>query len=145
MVYEWLRAAHIIFVIALMAGMLMYPRLLIYRLEAQGDERFEAAMDKAARSMRMIILNPSLVLVWLFGLGMIGHRWDYLHQQPWMWAKLILVLILSAIHGWFIGLGKKIARGERPIEPKRLRMINEIPALIAIAAVIFVVVQPFTR
>ncbi len=76
MVYEWLRAAHIIFVIALMAGMLMYPRLLIYRLEAEGDPRFEAAMDKAAHAMRMIILNPSLILVWIFGLGMIGLR-DY--------------------------------------------------------------------
>ena len=57
--YEWFRAIHIIAVIAWMAGLLIYPRLLVYRLEAQGDERFEAAMDKAGASTRKVILDGS--------------------------------------------------------------------------------------
>lgn len=141
--FEWFRAIHIISVIALMAGLLIYPRLLVYRLEAQGDERFEAAMDKAANSTRKIILNPTLILAWLMGLAMIGENWEFYITQIWFWGKILLVLGLSAFHGYVIGLGKKIAAGQRPIEPRKLRMMNEIPMVIAIFAVILVVVQPF--
>jgi putative membrane protein len=142
--YNWVRAIHLIAVIAWMAGMLIYPRLLVYRLEAQGDQRFEAAMDKAANATRRIILNPTMILTWAMGALLIASRWDFLHLQPWFWGKIALVLILSGFHGWLIGLGKKVARGERPIEPKKLRMLNEIPMIIAIFAVILVVVEPFS-
>ena len=142
--YNWVRATHLIAVIAWMAGMLIYPRLLVYRLEAQGDSRFEAAMDKAANATRRIIVNPTMILTWAMGLLLIASRWDFLHLQPWFWGKIALVLILSGFHGWLIGLGKKVARGERPIEPKKLRMLNEIPMIIAIFAVILVVVEPFS-
>lgn len=142
--YNWVRAIHLIAVIAWMAGMLIYPRLLVYRLEAQGDSRFEAAMDKAANATRKIIVNPTMILTWAMGLLLIASRWDFLHLQPWFWGKIALVLILSGFHGWLIGLGKKVARGERPIEPKKLRMLNEIPMIIAIFAVILVVVEPFS-
>lgn len=142
--YDWVRAIHIIAVIAWMAGMLIYPRLLVYRLEAQGDERFEAAMDKAANATRKIIVNPTMILTWLMGLLMIYLNWTYLSLQPWFWGKIALVLVLSGFHGWLIGLGKKVAAGQRPIEPRRLRMLNEIPMIIAIFAVILVVVQPFS-
>jgi putative membrane protein len=142
--YNWVRAIHLIAVIAWMAGMLIYPRLLVYRLEAQGDERFEAAMDKAANATRKIIVNPTMILTWAMGALLIASRWDFLHLQPWFWGKIALVLVLSGFHGWLIGLGKKVARGERPIEPKKLRMLNEIPMIIAIFAVILVVVEPFS-
>ncbi len=143
--YDWLRAIHIIAVIAWMAGMLIYPRLLVYRLEAKGDERFEAAMDKAANATRKIIVNPTMILTWLMGLALAGHNWAYYSGQPWFWAKVLLVVGLSAFHGWLIGTGKKIGRGERPLEPRKLRMLNEVPMVIAILAVIAVVVQPFAR
>jgi putative membrane protein len=141
--FEWFRAIHIISVIALMAGLLIYPRLLVYRLEAQGDERWEAAMDKAANSTRNIILNPTLILAWLMGLAMIGNNWQFYITQIWFWGKILLVVGLSGFHGYIIGLGKKISAGQRPIEPRKLRMMNEIPMVIAIFAVILVVVQPF--
>ena len=141
--YEWFRAIHIIAVIAWMAGLLIYPRLLVYRLEAKGDERFEAAMDKAGASTRKIILNPTMILVWLMGLALIGSNWQFYISQPWFWGKIVLVIGLSGFHGYLMGLGRKISAGERPIEPKKLRMLNEIPMVIAIFAVILVVVQPF--
>lgn len=141
--FEWFRAIHIIAVIAWMAGLLIYPRLLVYRLEAQGDERFEAAMDKAANATRKIIITPSMIIVWLMGLAMIGHNWDFYQTQIWFWGKVVLVVGLSGYHGWLIGVGKKIGRGERPLESRKLRMMNEIPMIVAILAVILVVVQPF--
>jgi putative membrane protein len=141
--FEWFRAIHIIAVIAWMAGLLIYPRLLVYRLEAQGDERFEAAMDKAAASTRKIILNPTMILAWLMGAAMIGHNWEFYSTQIWFWGKILLVFILSGFHGYLIGVGRKVAAGQRPVEPRKLRMMNEIPMVIAIVAVILVVVQPF--
>lgn len=141
--FEWFRALHIIAVIAWMAGLLIYPRLLVYRLEAQGDPRFEAAMDKAAASTRKIILNPTMILAWLMGAAMIGHNWEYYSTQIWFWGKIVLVFGLSGLHGYLIGVGRKVAAGQRPIEPRKLRMMNEIPMVIAIFAVILVVVQPF--
>lgn len=141
--FEWFRAIHLVAVIAWMAGLLIYPRLLVYRLEAQGDERFEAAMDKAANSTRNIIITPTMIAVWLMGLAMIGHNWEYYITQAWFWGKIVLVVGLSGFHGYLIGLGKKIAKSERPIEPRKLRMINEIPMVIAIFVVILAVIEPF--
>jgi putative membrane protein len=141
--YDWFRAIHIIAVIAWMAGLLIYPRLLVYRLEAEGDQRFEAAMDKAAQAARKIILTPMLILVWLMGLALISGNWEFYVTQLWFWGKIVLVVGLSGFHGYVLGVGRKVANGERPIEPKKLRMFNEIPMVIAIFAVILVVVQPF--
>jgi putative membrane protein len=126
-----------------MAGLLIYPRLLVYRLEAQGDERFEAAMDKAAASTRKIILMPTMILAWLMGAAMIGHNWEFYVTQIWFWGKIALVVGLSGFNGFLTALGGKVAAGQRPIEPRKLRMMNEIPMVIAILAVILVVVQPF--
>ena len=143
--YDWARAFHIIGVIAWMAGMLIYPRLLVYRLEAVGNPGFEAAMDKAAAATRRIILTPTMIITWVFGLIMIAKNSEYFAGQVWFWAKILLVIGLSGFHGFLMGLGRKITAGERPIEPKKLRMLNEIPMVIAIFAVIAVVVQPFGR
>jgi protoporphyrinogen IX oxidase len=143
--YDWFRAIHIIAVIAWMAAQLIYPRLLVYRLEAAGNPGFEKAMDEAARKTRILILNPAMILTWLMGLAIFGSNWQFYTGQPWFWGKIVLVVGMSAMHGYLIGLGKKIAAGERPIEPKKLRIFNEIPMVIAIFAVILVVVQPFAR
>lgn len=141
--YPWLLAFHIIAVIALIAGLLMYPRLLIYRLEGEGNPGLEAAMDKAANRLRHIILTPAISLVWLLGIGLISSRWAYA-AQPWFIVKITLVLILSGLHGYFISLGKKVAAGKRPISVKRLRMLNELPMVLVIVIVIMVAVKPFS-
>ncbi len=140
--YLWIKATHIIFVIALMAGLLIYPRYKLHQLKSKpGDELFEA-MKEASNRLRMIILNPALVLVWILGLTML-----YLNQgllsQGWMHTKLALVLILSGLHGYFISIGKKIDRGEVAPSSKTLKMLNEVPFLIMIAAVILAVGKPF--
>ena len=77
------------------------------------------------------------------GLALIGSNWQFYFTQAWFWGKIVLVLGLSGFHGYLIGLGRKISSGERPIEPRKLRMLNEIPMVIAILAVILVVLQPF--
>lgn len=140
--YLWVQAAHIIFVIALMAGLLIYPRYKLHQLSSKsGDELFETMKD-ASNRLRKIILNPALILVWVLGLTML-----YLNQsllsQGWMHTKLVLVLILSGLHGYFISMGKKIDRGDVAPTSKTLKMLNEVPFLIMIGVVILAVGKPF--
>ena len=134
MLYLWVKAAHVVFVIALMGGLLVYPRYKIHQL-------FET-MKEASNKLRMIILNPSLILVWVLGVAMLVMNQSLL-SMPWMHVKLLLVLILSGLHGYFIGVGKKIDRGGDGIPAKRLRMLNEVPFLLMIGVVIMVIVRPF--
>jgi protoporphyrinogen IX oxidase len=141
--YNWLRAGHIICVIAWMAGLLMYPRLLVYRLEAEGNPSFAAAMDLAADRLRRIILTPSMILMWTLGALLIWKGWAAYQADAWFWVKIALVTGLAALHGVLVGWGRRIARGERPVTSRQLRMINEIPFVVAILVVILAVVQPF--
>ena len=140
--YLWIKATHIIFVIALMAGLLIYPRYKLHQLKSKpGDELFEA-MKEASNRLRKIILNPALVIVWILGLTMLYLN-PALLSQGWMHTKLLLVLILSGLHGYFISIGKKIDRGDVAPTPRTLKMLNEVPFLIMIGVVILAVGKPF--
>ncbi len=140
--YLWVKAFHIIFVIALMGGLLIYPRYKLHQLKAQpGDILFET-MKEASDRLRKIILNPALILVWALGIAMVVLNQDLL-SQGWMHAKFGLVLALSGLHGYFIGIGKKIDRGDVAPNQKTMKMLNEVPFLIMIAIVLLVVLKPF--
>ncbi len=139
--YDWIRALHIIVVVALMAGLLIYPRYKIHQLSANpGEPLFETMRDASAR-LKRIILNPALILTWVFGLTMLWLNPGLL-SNGWMHVKLLLVLILSGLHGWFVGIGKKIDRGEA-YPARRLRLINEAPFVLMIIIVIMAVAEPF--
>lgn len=140
--YLWVKAAHLIFVIALMAGLLVYPRYKIHQLSSQPGEPLFDTMKTASNQLRNIILNPSLVLVWVLGIWMLYLN-PALLSQGWMQAKLALVLALSGLHGYFITLGKRVDRVTGTVQAKRLRMLNELPFLLMIGVVILVIVKPF--
>ena len=141
--YPWLLAAHILFVIFWMAGMFMLPRYLVYHQEALAAGRSAEAATWVEREtkIRHIILTPAMTMVWLLGLMLatVGQHWG----EGWLHAKLALVVALSGYHGWAVGYAKKLARGEARLSGRTLRMINEVPALAAVAIVILVVIKPF--
>lgn len=140
--YLWIKAFHIIFVIALMAGLLIYPRYKLHQLSSKpGDELFET-MKEASNRLRKIILNPALIIVWVLGITMLVMNQSLL-TVGWMHVKLLLVLILSGLHGYFISIGKKIDRGDVAPTAKTMKMLNEVPFLIMIGVVILAVVKPF--
>ncbi|MAK59692.1 MAG: hypothetical protein CMK09_01815 [Ponticaulis sp.] len=142
MLLQWIKAIHIIFVIAWMAGMLMLPRLMVYRLESEPGGETDLKMQKAINSLRKIILTPSMIIVWFLGLYMIWINRSFILGEPWLYLKLAMVTGISAMHGVFIGMNRKIGTDKAP-KPKTLRMLNEVPFLMAIVAVIAVVVEPF--
>jgi putative membrane protein len=141
MLYLWLKAGHVIFVIFWMAGLFMLPRYFVYHQEAEpGSAEAARWIDREAK-LRKIILTPSLIMVWIFGLATAFSidAWS----QGWLHAKLLFVLGLSGYHGWLVGYAKKLAKGERTLTGKQLRLLNEIPGLAAVVIVILAVVKPF--
>ncbi len=141
MTYLWLKAGHVIFVIFWMAGLFMLPRYFVYHQEAAPGSPEAAKWVERERKLLRIILLPSIIAVWAFGIALatsIG-AWD----QGWLHAKLLFVLILSGYHGWLSAYAKKLARGERPLAGKTLRLLNEVPGIAAAIIVVLVVVKPF--
>ncbi|GFE75868.1 membrane protein [Novosphingobium sp. TCA1] len=141
MLYLWLKAGHVIFVIFWMAGLFMLPRYFVYHQEAEAGSAEEARWIDREAKLRKIILTPSLILTWVLGIATATAMGAW--SEGWLHAKLLFVLGLSGYHGWLVGYAKKLARGERLLTGKKLRLLNEIPGLAAVVIVILVVVKPF--
>ncbi|MEQ1687052.1 MAG: CopD family protein [Sphingopyxis sp.] len=139
--YLWVVALHVIFVIFLMAGLMMMPRYFVYHQESAPSSDEEARWVARENKLRKIILNPSLIAVWILGLMLAAHGGFW--SQGWFLVKLALVLCLSAYHGWLVGYAKALAQGKRWLSGKHLRLLNELPSLLTIIIVILVFVKPF--
>ena len=141
MTYLWLKAGHIIFVIFWMAGLFMLPRYFVYHQEAEPGSPEEVKWVDRERKLLKIILLPSIIIVWVLGLALAMTTGAF--QSGWFHAKLLLVLLLSGYHGYLSAYAKKLARGERKLSGKQLRLFNEVPGIAAAIIVILVVVRPF--
>jgi putative membrane protein len=140
--YLWIKALHLVAVIAWMAGMMYLPRLFIYHHQSEkgGEaERFFVTME---RRLFLGIINPSIIAVWLLAALMLYARPDIL-GAGWFMVKFPMVLGISAIHGWYSRARKAFARGERPRSEKFWRIMNEIPFVLMIIAVFMAVLKPF--
>ena len=139
--YPWVKAAHVTFVIFWMAGLFLLPRFYVYHQEAPaGSPEDRAWIEREAR-VRSIILTPAMIVVWILGL-MLAFNVDA-WSQGWFHAKLALVIALSGYQGWLAGYGKKLAKGQRPLSGRAVRMLNEIPGIAAAIIVVLVIVRPF--
>jgi protoporphyrinogen IX oxidase len=141
MMYLWLKAAHLIFVIFWMAGLFMLPRFFVYHQEAAPESPENKLWISREQRLIKIILNPAMIIVWVLGLGLAGVIGAF--SEIWFLAKLLIVFGLSAYHGWMIGYAKKLAQGQRRASGKTLRLVNEIPGIAAAVIVILVIVKPF--
>jgi putative membrane protein len=141
MTYLWLKAGHVIFVIFWMAGLFMLPRYFVYHQESETGSAEAARWVERERKLLKIILLPSIIAVWAFGIALataVG-AWD----QGWLHVKLVFVLVLSGYHGGLASYAKKLARGERPLDGRKLRLLNEVPGIAAAIIVVLAVVKPF--
>ena len=139
--YLWLKAVHIIAVIAWMAGMLYLPRLFVYHCEAELGSKQSETFKVMERRLLTVIINPAMVATWVLGLWL---AWDggWL-LAGWFHTKLVLVLLLSGIHGMFSRWVRDFAADRNRHSQKFYRIINEVPTLLMIGIVILAVVKPF--
>ena len=141
LLYRWMKAAHLIFVIFWIAGLLILPRYYVYHAgTAPGSAEDRAWVEREAR-LRRVIVTPAMIFVWLLGMALAINIGAF--AMGWFHAKLALVIGLSAYHGWMVGYGRKLDGGHRPASDKTLRLLNEVPSLATIAIVILVIVKPF--
>ena len=138
--YEWIKAVHVIAVISWMAGMLYLPRLFVYHCEAEAGSRQSETFKVMERRLLKAIINPAMIITWLAGLYLAwAGNWFSAH---WLHGKLFLVLILSAVHGFFARCVKDFGADRNRRSQKFYRVINEVPTLLMIGIVILVVLKP---
>jgi putative membrane protein len=139
--YLWVKAAHITFVIFWIAGLFLLPRFYVYHHATAPGSAEDRAWVERERRTRAIILGPALIIVWVLGLALALHLGAF--TQGWFHAKLLFVILLSGFQGWLGAYGRKLARGDRPLENKTLRIMNEIPGIMTAIIVVLVIVKPF--
>ena len=138
---DWIKAFHVIAVIAWMAGMLYLPRLFVYHCEADVGSRQSETFKVMERRLLKAIINPAMIVTWLLGLWLAWKgNW---FAAPWLHVKLVLVLGMMGIHGILTKYVREFAADRRRKSQKFFRILNEIPTVLLIAIVILAVVKPF--
>lgn len=140
-VYEWVKALHIISIIAWMAGMLYLPRLFVYHCDAAAGSESSETFKIMERRLLKAIMTPAMISSWLFGLWAAVEIGAF--SQGWFHAKLTLVLIMSGVHGYLAGCVKRFAKDENTKPARFYRILNEVPTVLMIVIVILVVGKPF--
>jgi protoporphyrinogen IX oxidase len=139
--YEWIKAFHIIAVIAWMAGMLYLPRLFVYHCEADVGSIQSETFKVMERRLFRAIITPAMIATWVFGLWLAWSGGWF--KAPWLHAKLLLVILMSGVHGVLSRYVKDFAADRRRKSQKFFRILNEVPTVLMILIVILVVVKPF--
>ena len=137
----WIKALHVLAVIAWMAGMLYLPRLFVYHAEAgPGTPQAETFKVMERRLLKGIML-PAMIVTWLAGLWLAYSTFAF--QGGWLHAKIALVVAMSGLHGYLSASAKKFAKDMNTKSPTHWRVMNEVPTVILVLIVILVVVKPF--
>src|SRR5262249_22705702 len=142
-VYLWIKAFHIIAVIAWMAGMLYLSRLFVYHYEVAPGSPESARFKIMERRLLRAIINPAMIATWLLGITLVLTPASGGLAQPWLEAKLALVLALSGLHGLFSRWRRDFAKDANHHSQRFFRIWNEVPAVLMVLIVILVVVKPF--
>ncbi len=138
--YPWIKALHLISLIAWMAGLLYLPRLFVYHCTAAPGSAQSETFKVMERRLIRAIMNPAMIATWLFGVLLL---WVQDWSQGWLHAKLLLVFLLTGMHHVFSRWRKAFERDANTRPARTYRIANEVPTGIMIAVVILVVVKPF--
>ncbi|WP_046862341.1 protoporphyrinogen oxidase HemJ [Microvirga massiliensis] len=139
--YLWLKSFHVIAIIAWMAGMLYLPRLFVYHCEAARGSIQSETFKIMERRLLKAIINPAMIVTWVLGLYLaFAGGW---FQSGWLHAKLLLVVVLSAVHGVLVKHTREFAEDRNTRPARYYRILNEVPTVLMIGIVILVIVKPF--
>ena len=139
--YLWLKAVHVIAIVAWMAAMLYLPRLFVYHAEVGPGTPQSETFKVMERRLLRAIMNPAMIAVWITGLWL-AYQGGWF-KASWLHAKLLLVLILSGLHGMMAGATRRFANDANTRTSKYYRVLNEGPTVLLIGIVILVIVKPF--
>jgi len=136
----WVKSLHVISVIAWMAGLLYLPRLFIYHTDAEAGSVQSETFKVMERRLMKAIMTPAMIATWAFGLW-IATLYD-VWAEPWFWIKLLCIIIMSGIHMSYAKDLKAFAGDANEKNQRYFRIMNEVPAVLMVIAVIMVIVKP---
>jgi len=139
--YNWVKALHVISIIAWMAGLLYLPRLFVYHSQAQVGSNQSETFKIMERRLLRAIMTPAMLASWVFGLWMLYSLDTW--TDVWVHAKLTFVVLLSISHMFMSKWRKDFERDANQRPESFFRIANEVPTVLMIAIVIFVIVKPF--
>jgi putative membrane protein len=140
--YPWIKAFHVISIIAWIAGLLYLPRLFVYHAEAGPQSPMAATFQVMERRLLRAIMNPAMIATWVFGLWLLFLEPGWL-SNGWLHVKLLCVIALTVAHHLFGRWRKDLAEGRDRHSPKFYRLVNEVPTVLMIVIVVMVIVKPF--
>lgn len=141
--YLWFKSFHIFFLIAWMAGIFYLPRLFYYHALNLSDSKISSLFSLMESRLLKIIMNPAQILTYIFGILLILTPGILSSPNGWFHLKILLVLSLSAFHGFCVHIKRQLSKNYSPLSPNTYRMINEIPTFLLIAIILLVVFKPF--
>ncbi|MBX3572199.1 MAG: protoporphyrinogen oxidase HemJ [Mesorhizobium sp.] len=139
--YLWIKAVHVIAVIAWMAGMLYLPRLFVYHVDSERGSVQSETFKVMERRLYRGIINPSMIIAWAAGLWLAWKGFGFM--GGWLHAKIALVVAMSGMHGYLGGAVRRFAEDRNQKPARHWRIVNEVPTVLMIAIVILVIVKPF--
>ena len=137
--YELLKILHIISFVSWFAGLFYLPRLFVYHVENITNKEMSHVFQKMEYKLLKVIMNPAMILTWVFGLALIHHVGFAL----WLILKIVLVVLLSIFHMYLGKIRKNLEYNYRDYSSKYLRIINEVPTVILVLIVVLAVIKPF--
>lgn len=140
--YLWLKAVHVIAVIAWMAGLFYLPRLYVYHVEqVQAGSSTDVMFQTMERRLLKAIMNPAMILTWLCGLALIMTPGIVSWADIWPWTKAASVVAMTWFHIW-LGLRRKdFVAGSNTLSGRQFRMMNEVPTILMVVIVLSVIVK----
>ena len=141
--YPWLKSAHILAVIAWMAGLLYLPRLFVYHAAAPAGSDLSETFKVMERRLQRGIMTPAMTAAWALGAMLAATPGLVDWRRGWIWAKLALVVALTAYHLSLALWRRAFAEDRNRHSSRFFRVVNELPTLALIAIVVLVVVKPF--
>jgi protoporphyrinogen IX oxidase len=139
--YPWLKALHVIAVISWMAAMLYLPRLFVYHCEAEKGSVQSETFKIMERRLLRAIMNPAMMVTWVVGLWLAWRGFQF--SGAWLHLKILLVVLLSATHGYFSKAVRMFAEDRNDKPARHWRIMNEVPTVLMIVIVVLVIVRPF--
>lgn len=137
----WLKALHLIAMVAWFAGLFYMFRLFVYHAENADKPETAAVLKVMAERLYRVITTPAMVATFVFGLGMLVTQTAFLGQL-WLQVKLALVLALAGYHGYVGSVRRRFAAGDVYLSSRQCRVRNEVPTLFLIAIVLLAVLRP---
>ncbi|WP_209425078.1 protoporphyrinogen oxidase HemJ [Pararhodobacter sp. SW119] len=139
--YLWIKAFHIMAVIAWMAGLFYLPRLFVYHVERSGSDEPVATLKIMETKLLRVIMNPAMIASWVLGLLLVSVPGAVDFSALWVWLKLVGILSMTGFHMWLARERRLLAEGGHAVSGRQYRMMNEVPTLLMVLIVLSVVVK----